>query len=54
MSGMWESGKTFAPWTPEQVEALNRYQTESGWHPFTCGNDRQWLKRRYDACPRDD
>lgn len=26
-----------APWTPEQVAALNWYQTESGWHPFTCG-----------------
>lgn len=29
-----------APFTPEQVEALNWYQRNSGWHPFTCGNDR--------------
>jgi hypothetical protein len=28
-----------APWTPEQVAALNRFQAESGMHPFTCGND---------------
>lgn len=27
-----------APWTAEQVEALNRYQTEGWMHPFTCGN----------------
>jgi len=26
-----------APFTPEQVERLNWYQTKSGWHPFTCG-----------------
>jgi hypothetical protein len=28
-----------APWTPEQVAALNRFQAEGGLHPFTCGND---------------
>lgn len=34
-----------APWTPEEVEALNAYQ-EGGWfHPFTCGRCR-------DADPR--
>jgi hypothetical protein len=27
-----------APWTPEQVAALNRFQAEGGMHPFTCGN----------------
>lgn len=27
------------PWTDEQVEALNRYQREGKFHPFTCGND---------------
>jgi len=27
-----------APWTPEQVEALNAYQTSGAWHPFTCAN----------------
>ncbi|MER5875504.1 hypothetical protein ABT119_06185 [Streptomyces sp. NPDC001910] len=25
-----------APWTSEQVAALNRFQTEGGMHPFTC------------------
>ena len=25
------------PWTPEQVEALNRWQTAGYVHPFTCG-----------------
>lgn len=29
-----------APWTPEQVAALNRWQTAGCVHPFTCGNDR--------------
>ncbi|MEU8902151.1 hypothetical protein [Streptomyces mirabilis] len=28
-----------APWTPEQVAALNRFQREGGMHPFTCGGD---------------
>lgn len=26
-----------APWTPEQVEALNRWQANPAKHPFTCG-----------------
>jgi hypothetical protein len=26
-----------APWTPEQVAALNRYQQDGRYHPFTCG-----------------
>lgn len=26
-----------APWTSEQVDALNRFQQEGGMHPFTCG-----------------
>jgi hypothetical protein len=30
-----------APWTPEQVKALNEYQ-EGGWmHPFTCGGNNR-------------
>lgn len=29
-----------APWTPEQVAALNAWQTNDRLHPFTCGNDR--------------
>lgn len=28
-----------APWTPEQVDALNQFQSGGGMHPFTCGND---------------
>lgn len=28
-----------APWAPEQVAALNRFQAEGGMHPFTCGGD---------------
>lgn len=28
-----------APWTPEQVEALNTFQRSGQFHPFTCGND---------------
>jgi hypothetical protein len=27
------------PFTPEQVAALNRFQTNGNFHPFTCGND---------------
>ena len=29
-----------APFTPEQVEALNFYQTSGVGHPFTCGGNR--------------
>ena len=29
-----------APWTAEQVEALNAYQRGNSFHPFTCGGDR--------------
>lgn len=28
-----------APWTPEQVHALNAFQSGSGMHPFACGRD---------------
>lgn len=28
-----------APWTPEQVAALNAFQQRGGMHPFTCGGD---------------
>jgi hypothetical protein len=30
-----------APWTPQQVEALNRFQAERRMHPFTCGRRDQ-------------
>ena len=26
-----------APWTPEVVEVLNRYQAAGFFHPYTCG-----------------
>lgn len=29
-----------AQWTQEQCDALNRYQHEGRFHPYTCGNDR--------------
>ncbi|GLP64265.1 hypothetical protein TUSST3_08850 [Streptomyces sp. TUS-ST3] len=28
-----------APWTPEQVDALNAFQRRGGMHPFTCGGE---------------
>ena len=31
--------KIRAPFTDEQVAALNRYQTETTFHEFTCGNE---------------
>ena len=31
--------KITTPFTEEQVEALNAYQEEGRFHPFTCGND---------------
>jgi hypothetical protein len=37
---MSASKKVKAPWTAEQVKSLNGFQTESGMHPFTCGNNR--------------
>lgn len=27
----------YAPWTPEQVDALNEFQRLRVMHPFTCG-----------------
>lgn len=27
-----------APWTDDQVEALNKFQKSRKFHPFTCGN----------------
>lgn len=29
-----------APWSPDQVDALNRYQRQGNFHPFTCGGNR--------------
>lgn len=28
--------KIIAPWTPEQVDSLNAYQTSGAFHPYTC------------------
>lgn len=30
-----QEGHIFAPWSPEQVEALNLYQKSGAFHPFT-------------------
>lgn len=35
-----------APFTDEQVEALNRYQADPRWHPFTCGRTRNDARHR--------
>lgn len=35
-----------APWTVEQTAALNAWQTNGRFHPFTCGNDRGDAKHR--------
>lgn len=35
-----------APWTPEQVMALNKYQRAGWMHPFTCGICRERLGTR--------
>lgn len=39
--------KIFAPWTPEQVESLNRYQREGLGHPFTC--EKRKMLHPYDG-----
>ena len=37
------SGKIVAPWTRQQVDALNDYQAAGWMHPFTCGHCRDTL-----------
>jgi hypothetical protein len=32
--------KSKAPWTPEEVDRLNRYQKAAEFHPFTCPGDK--------------
>lgn len=32
--------KITPPWTAEEVNALNAFQTQGRFHPFTCGGDR--------------
>jgi hypothetical protein len=36
-----------APWTPEQVDALNRYQQSQFVHPYTCGSRDDEAHDRY-------
>jgi hypothetical protein len=36
--GAARDGLIAAPWTHEQVEALNRWQANDWVHPYTCGN----------------
>lgn len=38
--------KIFAPFSPEQVEALNRFQQSMVFHPFTCGGNRSDEKHK--------
>lgn len=53
-------GMLHAPWTPHDVQTLNRFQRESGMHPFTCGGDHQHASPTLVAtpagweCPDDD
>ena len=37
------SEKIYAPFTPEQVKALNEYQIGGWFHPFTCADCRDRL-----------
>lgn len=36
---MSKDDRIHAPWTPEQVEALNQWQQAGYVHPFTCRGD---------------
>lgn len=42
------------PWTEEQVQRLNEYQTAGNFHPFTCGGCRDRLGTGYPDGPFDD
>jgi hypothetical protein len=35
------SGQIFAPWSDEQVAALQRQQRDERFHGYTCGNDHE-------------
>lgn len=47
--------KLLAPWTKEQVDALQRWQECDAVHPFTCGQDGRVLTPTPDGwvCPRE-
>lgn len=38
-----------APWTPAQVEALNKFQQERWMHPFTCGSGNRTDEKHTDG-----
>jgi hypothetical protein len=38
-----------APWTPEQVDALNLYQKTGHMHPFTCGSGNRTDEKHLDG-----
>lgn len=40
-----------APWTPEQVVALQLYQDSGIFHPFTCGNRENHPPEMYALVP---
>ena len=39
----------YAPWTPTQVAALNRYQQLRQGHPYTCGSGRRTDEHHLDG-----
>jgi hypothetical protein len=39
-----------APFSPQQVAALNRWQVDGRFHPFTCGDDGHEANVRLIAC----
>jgi hypothetical protein len=46
---MNESSVIKAPFTPDQVEALNRYQKIAHFHPFTCGSGNRTDEKHLDG-----
>lgn len=38
-----------APWTQEQVDALNRFQESGQFHPFTCGSGNRCDDKHLDG-----
>lgn len=40
---MSDSDKVHAPFTPDQVHALNEYQIDGYFHPFTCPNRKDHM-----------
>lgn len=42
---------SYASWTAEEVDNLNRFQNSSKWHPFTCGLWEMTRKTSKEDCP---